>query len=264
MKEAIILTAFGTSVQEAAKAYDGIEDEVRAEFPGIEIRWAFTSKKIRRKRALEGKDFPSPELVMARTMQDGFTHVSVMSLHVIPGIEFHELSRNVSLFGDMVGGIERVAVSRPLLSSHADCRRVARILAWRLGAALEDGEAILFMGHGTAKHPAYALYYALNAAFQDIDPRMYVGCVMGVPDLDETAPKVLASGVRKVLLVPLMAVAGDHARNDMAGEGPGSWKSKLEQEGLSCETHFKGIAEYPEIVDIWIDHLKEARRDLDT
>ena len=85
---------------------------------------------------------------------------------------------------------------------------------------------------------------------------------MGVPDLEELMPRIVKAEIRKVHLVPLMAVAGEHAYNDMAGDHPDSWKSLLELEGISCEVNMTGIAEYPEIVEIWIDHLKEARREL--
>lgn len=262
MKQAILLVAFGTSVPEAEKAYEMIEDQVRSEFPEIEIRWAYTSKKIRRKLEGLGELLPSPELVMARTMQDGYTHVAVLSLHVIPGIEFHELSTNMSLFGRMVGGVKRVVVSRPLLNSQADCKRLARLLMDHLPDERTSDDTVLFMGHGTAKHPAYALYYALNAAFQELDPHVHVGRVMGVPDLQELMPKITATPRKTVYLIPLMAVAGDHARNDMAGDNPESWKSVLENAGVSCRVVLRGIAEYPDIVRIWIDHLRTAREEL--
>ncbi len=262
MKEAILLVAFGTSIPEAEVAYGQVEDQVRSEFPHAEIRWAYTSKKIRRKLKKLGRHLPSPELVMAGIMQDGFTHVSVLSLHVIPGIEFHELVTNMSLFQRMVGGVQKVEVSRPLLSSQSDCKQVARLLVAHLPKDRRSDDTVLFMGHGTAKHPAYALYYALNAAFQELDPNVHVGCVMGVPDLHELMPQIAPAPGKNVYLIPLMAVAGEHARNDMAGDHEESWKSVLENAGASCRVVLRGIAEHPDIVRIWIDHLKTARETL--
>ncbi len=127
-KKAILLVAFGTTVSEAQKAYDQVDAMVKKAFPGIEARWAYTSKIVRAKLARQGTQLDSPETALARLMDEGFTHVAVLSLHVIPGIEFHDLHRNAQLFSQMAGGLERVVVARPLLSSHEDMEQVATAL----------------------------------------------------------------------------------------------------------------------------------------
>jgi sirohydrochlorin cobaltochelatase len=256
-KKAILLVAFGTSVPEAQKAFAVVEDRARKAFAGVEIRWAYTSRIIRNKLAKEGQRLDSPETALAKLMEDGFTHVALLSLHTIPGEEFHELHRNAHLFGQMAGGFEKILLARPLLSSAKDMETVAKALLKRVPNR-KTGEAVLFMGHGTAHHPADALYLAMNQVFQDLDPIAFVGTVEGTPSLEDLLPKLKTRKVKKVHLVPLMSVAGDHARNDMAGDEPDSWKSILMQNGFACETILTGTAEYPEIVDLWLEHLRIA------
>ncbi len=257
-RKAILLAAFGTSVPEAQKALAGIEERVRREFPGTEVRWAYTSRMIRAKLAKEGKRLDSPEAAMARLMEDGYTHVAVLSLQTIPGIEFHELTRNVGFFEQMAGGFKKVIVARPLLSSHDDMKRAAEAILKHLPAGRKAGEAVLLMGHGSAKHPADGLYLAMNQVFQQLDPQVFMGTVEGYPALADLLPKLKESKSKKVYLVPFMAVAGDHARNDMAGEEPDSWKSVLKKSGFASEAVLKGTIENPDIVGIWMDHLKAA------
>jgi len=255
MKQAILLTAFGTSVPEAMKAFDNIEAKARSTFPDVEIRWAFTSKIIRAKLAKQGKHLDSPEAALAKLMSEGFTHVAVLSLQTIPGEEFHELVQNARLFGQMSGGFEKILVARPLLSSAQDMETVADVLLNSIPGR-KPTDAIVLMGHGTEHHPSDALYLAMNAVFQQKDPRTFVATVEGKMTIEEVIPKLKELKVKKVYLVPLMLVAGDHARNDMAGDEPDSWKSILTKNGFACEPVLKGTAEYPQVVDVWIDHLK--------
>ena len=254
-KKAILLVAFGTSDPEARKVFDRIDEHTRKAFSGVEVRWAFTSKIIRAKLAKEGKILDSPEMAMARLMTDGYTHVAVLSLHTIPGEEFHELYQNAQLFGQMAGGFEKILVARPLLSSAKDMETVAAALVKNIPGR-KPADAVLFMGHGTGHHPADALYLAMNQVFQEIDPKAFVGTVEGKLTIETLLPKLKQLKTKKVYLVPLMSVAGDHAKNDMAGDEPESWKSILTQAGYSCETILKGTADYPEILEVWLDHLR--------
>lgn len=255
-RKAILLAAFGTTVPEARKALDHIDARVREAFPQVEVRWAYTSGIVRKRLAQEGKVFESPETAMARLMDEGYTHLAVLSLHTIPGEEFHRLHQNAHLFEQMVRGFTQVLVARPLLSSSEDMFRAADALLQSLPADRRKEDAVLFMGHGSEKHPADGLYLAMGQVLQDRDPNAFMGSVAGYPTLDDLLPKLRERGVKKVYLMPFMAVAGDHARNDMAGEEPDSWKSVLEKEGFTCETILKGTAEIPKVVDIWLDHLK--------
>jgi sirohydrochlorin cobaltochelatase len=257
-KKAILLVAFGTSIPEAQKAYDQVDGAVRKTFPGVEIRWAYTSKIIRAKLAKQGKLLDSPEMALARMMEEGFTEVAALSLHVIPGAEFHDLYTNAQLFSRMAGGLRRVVVARPLLSSHEDMVQVAEALLKKIPQTRTPGDVVLYMGHGSEKHPADAIYAAMNYAFEQLDPNVLVATVDGYPSLDDLLPKILERKAKRVYLIPFMAVAGDHARNDMAGDKPESWKSILTGKGLSCEAVLSGIAEYPEVVEVWMRHLREA------
>ena len=256
--KAILLVAFGTSVPEAQKAYDQIDAAVRKAFPGIEVRWAYTSKIIRGKLAREGKQLDSPEMALARMMEAGFTNVAVLSLHVIPGIEFHDLHTNAQLFSQMSGGLKHVLVARPLLSSHDDMTRVAAALLKRIPTSRKPEDIVLFMGHGSEKHPSDAIYGAMNYVFEQLDSNVFVATVDGYPSLKDLLPGITERKARKAYLMPFMTVAGDHARNDMAGEQPESWKSVLTGKGLACEIVLSGMGEYPEVVEVWLDHLREV------
>lgn len=253
-KKAILVVAFGTSVPEASKALDEIDAVVREKYQGAEIRWAYTSRTIRSRLAAQGKHFDSPETALAKLMDEGFTHVALLSLHVVPGEEFHDLYRNATRFSQM--GFERVTVARPLLGNYDDMFRVSAILS-KKHAALEPGEGVLFIGHGNARHPSDAIYIAMNSLLMDLGP-FYAGTVQGHPAPAELLPKLKAAKLRKVKLIPLMTVAGDHARKDMAGDDPESWKSVLSQNGIECEALFRGLAQEHEIVQVWLDHLEEA------
>ena len=111
------------------------------------------------------------------------------------------------------------------------------------------------MGHGTP-HPSNAFYAALMYHFQQKDPNIFVGTVEGFPEIDDIKAMLIKKKIKKVYLMPFMSVAGDHARNDMAGDEEDSWKSVLTAAGIECVPILKGTAEYDEIIAIWVDHLK--------
>jgi len=257
-KNAVLLVAFGTSVPEARKALDRIETRVREAFPGVEARWAYTSSIVRAKLAGEGVAIDSPEVALAKLMNEDYTHVAVMSLHTIPGEEFHDLYVNAHLFKQMAGGFDRLLVARPLLSSHEDMVRVARAMLEHVPEDRRPDDTVLLMGHGSEHHPADAVYGAMNQVFQELDSNVHVATVEGYPTLKSLLPLLKQKRSKKVYLLPFMSVAGDHAVNDMAGDEPDSWKSVLTQEGFECVAVLKGTAEYPGVVDVWLDHLRGA------
>ncbi|NLI82095.1 MAG: sirohydrochlorin cobaltochelatase [Deltaproteobacteria bacterium] len=257
-KRAILLAAFGTTVPEAQKTLDQVTQRVRQAFPGVDIRWGYTSSLVRKKLAKQGKVYDSPETALSRLMDEGYTHVAVLSLHTIPGEEFHDLNRNCKLFGQMAGGFDRILVAWPLLSSHDDTTRAATAVLKHIPRERKPQDAVILMGHGSEHHPADAMYSAMNIVLQEMDPNVFIATVEGYPSLEDILPKLEKKGARKVYLMPFMAVAGDHARNDMAGDDPDSWKSVLKKKGYTCEVVLKGTAEYPDVVDIWLDHLRSA------
>jgi sirohydrochlorin cobaltochelatase len=255
--KAILLVAFGTTVPEAAKAFDEIEKRVREKYTGTEVRWAFTSKTIRSRAAAQGTKPDSPSTALRAMTDEGFTHVAVLSLHVVPGEEFEHLCRNCERFQSMGKGIEKIEIARPLLGNSEDLKRVSKILAGKF-ARPSQAEGSIFIGHGNKRHPSDAIYDSMNYFLTDSGTRLFTGTVEGNLTPEELLPKLKAAGLRKVALVPLMTVAGTHACKDMAGNKAGSWKSVLAKNGIESEPIFTGLAENPDIVTVWLDHLDEA------
>jgi sirohydrochlorin cobaltochelatase len=257
----ILLVAFGTSAPGADAAYAQVEKMVHAAFPGVEVRWAYTSRMIRHKLAKQGLTLDSPALALARMGDEGFTAVAVQSLHVIPGEEYDDL---VSVARAMAGQPEcpqKIVVGGPLLVRAADMERVADAMLESLPKARKKDEAVVFMGHGTA-HPSNSFYPAMQIEFWKHDPNVFLGTVEGTPTLEDVMAHLKARGLRTAYLVPFMTVAGDHARNDMAGDGPDSWDSILTHAGITCIPVLKGAAEIEAVDQVWVDHLRQAMEKL--
>jgi sirohydrochlorin cobaltochelatase len=257
MKKGILLVAFGTTVPEAQISYDNIERSVKKTFPGIPVRWGYTSRTVIRKMGERGKQLATPAEVLSTMMRENFTHVAVQSFHVMPGAEFHGLVKNVHRFEGMSKGLKKVMVGYPLMTTSEDVQKVAEAFLQIIPQERRKTDAVVFMGHGTY-HPANVYYAALNYHVQKLDPNVFVGTVEGWPEIDDIMADLKKNRIKKAYLMPFMTVAGDHARNDMAGPEGNSWKSILEKEGITCVPVLKGIAEYQEFVDIWVDHLRAA------
>lgn len=255
-KKVILLVAFGTSVPEANVAYQNIDDEFRKAFPNQEIRWAYTSKMIRTKLKKSGIHFDSPAEALAKLGEQGFTHVYVQSLHIIPGDEYHWLLTTASRFNNMPKGLKVTVASSPLLVTHNDMLLASKAIIENLPAERKASEAVVFMGHGS-HHGSNIYYSGLQYYLWQHDKYIYVGTVEGAPELEDVIGHLEKNKIKKVWLMPLMAVAGDHAKNDMAGSEEDSWKSVLENKGYQVHVVLKGMAEYDNVVDIWIKHLLE-------
>jgi sirohydrochlorin cobaltochelatase len=262
IKKGILLVAFGTSISKAQISYKNIERAVRTRFPDIPIRWAYTSAFIRQKLAKQGHAIDSVEMALAKMMDVKFTHVAVQSLHTIAGWEFHDLHKNAMLFGEMAGGFDRLIVGNPLLAAESDFERVVNALLKNIPKSRKKTDAVILMGHGTS-HPSNTAYAALMYHFQRKDPNVFVGAVEGTPKIDQIKEMLLAKNIKTAYLIPFMSVAGDHAMNDMAGEAEDSWKSILTNAGITSLPVLKGTAEYDEIVEIWVDHLKKVLAQFD-
>ena len=130
-----------------------------------------------------------------------------------------------------------------------------------LDAAKEDGVAFVFMGHGTS-HTAKVSYSQMQSQMKDLSyDNVFIGTVEGEPE--ETACEavieaVAAAGYKKVILRPLMVVAGDHANNDMAGEDEDSWLSQFKASGKfdSVDTQINGLGSIQGIQDLYVAHTK--------
>lgn len=258
-KKGLLLVTFGTSYPEAKVAFDHIEDRVKEVWPDTEVRWAYTSQFIRKKLAKRGEVIPSPAEALARMGEEGFTHVVVQSLHMIPGSEFHDLAQTVNAFRGLPEGIRHLSLGMPLLNVHADLTHIGDAMARRFQdcTGQNSREAVVFMGHGS-HHAANVYYPAFQYYLDELPGHFYIGTVEGYPEIDKVVARLKTNGIEKVCLTPFISVAGDHALNDMAGEDPESWKNILEQEGFHVEVVMKGLAEYDEVVDLWIAHLKDA------
>jgi sirohydrochlorin cobaltochelatase len=257
--DAILLVTFGTSDQEARKAFANIEKLTREKFPAYEIRWAYTSEMIRKKLAKKGEILHSPEEALAKLKEDGFKNVYAQSLHIIPGEEFHQIVTVASKFKK---DFKILSISPPLLSSMEDVRKSVRIMLSKIPAERQKEDAVLFMGHGSEKHPSDMIYVATAYVIEKSDSNAFIATVDGNPKFDEVLEKLKERKVKKAYVLPFMSVAGDHAKNDMAGDDADSWKSQLSKNGIAAVPLIKGMAEYDEIVNIWLEHLDKTIKGL--
>lgn len=254
-KIGILLVAFGTSETSAQVAFDNIDRQVKAAFPQLPVRWAYTSHIIREKLAKQGKILDSPATALAKMMDENFTHVAVQSLHTMAGAEYHDLQRIVEGFKTM-GSFKEILLGHPLMATQDDMQKVVAAVLASIPQIRNKNEAVVLMGHGT-HHPANAFYAALMFQLQLRDPNLFVGTVEGYPGIDMIQSMMLSKKLKKAYLMPMMAVAGDHAKNDMAGDEADSWKSVLTKAGITCIPVLKGTAEYDTFTDIWVGHLSD-------
>jgi sirohydrochlorin cobaltochelatase len=259
-KHGILLVAFGTSVPEAVTAIDALKLQAEAAFPGVPVRLAYSSSIIRHKIAAEGIIKNSPAQALADMAAEGFTHVTVQSLQSIPGREFDDVKATAEAFQAMPKGLKHVSIGRPLLYLPEDIDAAAAAILPTLPAH-KKGEAVVLMGHGT-EHPANAAYAALQLALWKHDANVFVATVESLPSLDDLIPTLKRQGIRTAYLVPFMSVAGDHAHNDMAGAEHDSWASKLKAAGITPKPVLVGLGSRPSVARLWIEHLKDADKEL--
>lgn len=253
-KVGILLVAFGSSQPGAQVSFENIDKNARAAYPDIPIRWAYTSHIIRKKLAKLGKYLDSPEIALAKMQDERFTHVAVQSLHTIGGAEYHDLRRTVGAFKAM-GGFQSILLGYPLLATQEDMQLAVAAILETIPKDRKKGDAVVLMGHGT-HHPSNAFYAALMWQLQLKDPNVFVGTVEGYPKAGDIREILLQKKIKKAYLMPFMSVAGDHAKNDMAGEEDDSWKSIFTKAGIQCVPILKGTAEYEDFVDIWVSHIR--------
>ncbi len=262
-KTGILVVAFGTTIPEARAGFELVDSMVKKEFSDVPVYWAYTSKIVRDKVASEeGIDLLSVAQSLAAMMDQGFTHIAVLSLHTIAGEEYSSLVEVARAFEGLPDGPERVVVARPLLGLSADHKTAVDILLDLLPKDRKADDVVVLMGHGT-HHAGDVAYAALQYHLWQRDPNILVGTVEGNPTLDDVLAELKQRHPGKVYVMPFMAVAGDHARNDMAGDEDDSWKSILTKAGYTVAPVLKGTSEYPAFDQMWIDHLKDAYQQLD-
>lgn len=266
MNTGILLAAFGSSNPMAHLTLSRFDAKVRDAFPGVPVRWAFTSGVIRRRLANKGKKTDSVLKALEKMRFERFERVAVQSLHVIPGREFNDLAAVCRDMGEtavpktqgVLGkGFKKVLLGAPLLSGARDVRRAAEAIVRHIPEERAPGEAVVLMGHGTW-HEGDAMYQKLSDAVRPHDADVHIGTMDGAGSVTDIANKLASQGVRRAWLMPLLAVVGAHALHDMAGEHPESWKSILEARGIACTPVMTSAAEYDGFAAIWVDHLREV------
>jgi sirohydrochlorin cobaltochelatase len=255
-KPAIVLAAFGTST-EAFATYNQFEQKVKARFPGYEIRWAFTSRKVRQKLAQEkGQKLNDLPTTLADLKAAGFTRVAIQSLHVVPGEEW---DKKVVEESRKIPGL-RVVLGKPLLSSKQDQELVLQALARTFPKDLKSN-AVVMVAHGSPSPEGTAAYLTFNRMLRARYPHqnVFLGTVEGKPTRQETMEAVKKSGAATVVLMPFLFVAGEHVANDILGDNPESWKSELlKQKAYRIEGITQGLGYQEGIIKIYLDHLARA------
>ncbi len=259
-KPAIVLAAFGTST-EAFDTYNYFEQKVKARFPDYEIRWAFTSHKVRQKVAQEkGQKLNDLATTLRELKAAGYTRVAIQSLHIVPGEEWEKKIVQVSR---EIPGL-KVALGKPLLSSKQDQEQVFQAVARTFPQDLKN-TAVVLMAHGSPLPEGEKAYLAFNRLLRSHYPNqnVFLGTVEGKPSRQEALEAVKKSNPASVVLMPFMFVAGEHVNKDMLGDAPESWKSELlKQKAYRIEGVKKGLGYQDGIIDVYLDHLAQALKSL--
>lgn len=261
MKEqAIIVVSFGTSYNESRDATIGaIEQAITDEFPEFTVYRAFTSQIIIDKlKERDGLEIDNIEEALDRAEEDGVKRLVVQPTHLMDGFEYMDVEAALEEYKDK---FEEIVLAKPLLADDEDYQAVAQAVMDVTSAYCDGKTAICFMGHGT-EADSNAVYPRLQDELSKVNPEScpyFIGTVEAEPSLEDVMAALKESGnYRKVVLEPLMVVAGDHANNDMAGDEEDSWKSVLEAEGYEVECVLKGLGEFQVIRDIYIAHTQAA------
>lgn len=259
MKEkALLAVSFGTSYEDTLeKNIAAIERDLAAAFPERTLRRAFTSGMIlrrwKRERGVEIDDVPA---ALERLAGEGYADILIQPTHVMNGEEYHKLADQAEGFRSR---FDKLTVGVPLLTAAEDYLDLGRALMEILPPKREE-RAVLYMGHGS-EHQANSAYALMEYAFHDLGrDDVIVGTVEGYPNFDAAIRRLKERPqVKEVELRPLMTVAGDHAKNDLAGEEEDSWKNVLEGMGYRTSCVLTGLGEYPQIRAMFVEHARQAQ-----
>lgn len=256
-KKALLVISFGTSYPETRKkTIEATEKHLQKAFPDHDFYRAFTSRMIINKlKNRDNENVDIPQEVLKKLKAAGYTHVHCQTTHIING---HEYDITLKELKDFEKDFESLTLGRPLLTTVEDYEETVDAVMKHM-PKLKKGEALVYMGHGSDHH-ANSTYPALDYMFkmkgyEDV----YVGTVEGFPELENIVPILKEKKYKKVYLAPFMLVAGDHAINDMASDDEESWRTILEDERFKVECILEGLGEYPEIQNMFLDHLKRAQ-----
>lgn len=253
----LLVVSFGTSYNDNRDLTIGaVERAIQKAYPQYEIRRAFTSQIIL--DILKERDHLEIDNVgqaMERLAADGVRDVVIQPTHVMSGIEYDGV---IAQIGAYRSRFHSMKVGRPLLVEDRDYDTLIQALAEETAAYNADDTAIVFMGHGT-EHAANATYPKLQqkliqAGFHNF----FIGTVEAEPTVEDVLADVRKTDVKKVVLLPLMVVAGDHANNDMAGDAEDTWKAVFANAGYETRCVLKGLGQYPAVQQMFVDHVADA------
>lgn len=256
LKRAILLVSFGTSHPDTlAKTISAIETTVGEAFRERTLRRAFTSPTIMKKLAKAGTPVDDIPTALRKLAKEGYDDIVLQPTHILNGEDYETLMVQAEPFVDE---FDQFAFGDPLLTTVEDFQEVAEVLVGSVPPKTE-GTAIVFIGHGT-EHFSNAAYAQMHYLFHDMGRSdIAVGTVEGYPEVPQVLRRLEERGdVKKVILYPMMIVAGDHAKNDLAGDVEDSWKSKLEAKGYEVSCVLRGMGELQGIQEIFVRHAGEA------
>lgn len=255
-KAAILVVSFGTSYENRELSIGAIENAING-IDGFETRRAFTSQIIIDKlKKRDNLEIDNVTEALDRAVSDGITTLVVQPTHLMDGYEYNDLKKELEGYLDK---FDKVALGAPLLTTDEDFQAVAKAIV-KNTKSYDDGEtAIVFMGHGT-EAASNGIYARMQSVLEEIgEKNYYVGTVEATPSVEDVIAKVKENGAyKKVVLLPLMVVAGDHATNDMAGDEEDSWKSLFEAQGYEVTCILEGLGQNKDIQSIYLAHAQAA------
>ena len=253
----LLVVSFGTSYNDNRRLTIGaIEKAMQEAFPDYSVRRGFTSQIIiDHVKDRDGEVIDNVGEALDRAVDNGVKNLVVQPTHLMNGLEYNDLVNELAEYSD---SFEKVAIGEPLLTSDADFQAVADAIV-AATAEYDDGEtAICFMGHGT-EADSNSVYARMQQVLTGGGHANYfVGTVEASPTLEDVLSLVQAGDYKKVVLRPLMIVAGDHANNDMAGDEEGTWKAAFEDAGYDVITIVEGLGQLEAIQDLLVQHAQAA------
>ncbi len=253
----LLVVSFGTSYNASRwQTIGAIEKALAKAFPDYSVRRGFTSQIIIDHVAKrDGERIDNITEALDRAVANGVKHLAVQPTHLMPGFEYNDIVNEIASYAD---AFESISMGEPLLTSDADFAAVAEAIV-ATAAEYDDGEtAICFMGHGTEAE-SNGVYAKLQELLTENGRKNYfIGTVEATPSLEDLVEAVGQGDYKRVVLQPLMVVAGDHAHNDMAGEDKDSWKSVFEAEGYEVLCILEGLGSLSGIQELYVQHAQAA------
>lgn len=253
----LLVLSFGTSFNDSRRLNIGaIESDLEKAFPDYSVRRGFTANiVIDHIQNRDGIKMDDVDEAMNRAVDNNVKNLVIQPTHLMNGLEYQELEEQVAQYAD---AFDKIAIGKPLLTSEDDFKRVEQALVdWT--SEYDDGEtAICFMGHGTEAESNEVYQKMQDLLTADGHDNYFVGTVEASPSLEDVLAKVKAGSYKRVVLEPLMVVAGDHANNDMAGEEEDSWKTTFEDAGYEVTCLLRGLGENEAIRQIYVEHAQAA------